>query len=473
MLTSSWRLTQSLDVTYVLGKVRRRSRRRLLDAARFRTVLGDAVLVRAAQLFTGQALSAFLAFPASVIVARMVGPRNLGKYAIVIALVGLIVTFLTVSMPYGFAQQWGAAESHTATRAVAGSALCVAALQAALLGGVGIAAAYVLVSASVRPVVWLAGAFLCINIFSVYVTHCLRARLAALAFSLCRLVSPTVFLITVISLWLAQIRSLLAVLGCFVAAQAIQLVASMGVLRRQGLLLFRWSSSSAYEAFRFGLRGHLGIVGDTISKYGDQLIIPIVLPVVSLGRYSVAASVAGVISVAAIGLTYLAQPLVQRSGRPLADVAAVLLALCLWVLIPVAVVAAVVAPWAISVMYGPSYSEVAATVRILCMAALPLGLTDCLAGCLLGAGAPGHASSAQGVSLGLTLIGLPVALSVWGIKGAAVTSMVSYVVAFSLMLVLLCRRAGRPPQEVAAVTANYVVHPRVLIRELNILGQGA
>lgn len=423
-------------------------------------------------LVLAQVLSIALSFPASLLVARSLGPAGLGEWAAIVRTMALVITLASLSLGHAFAYQWAAGAEDSAE--VTGTALRLAGVQSVLLVTSAAILVWLATNGTFR-IAWLIYlGYIPINLITLYGIHCLRAKLAVRAFAVARVLSAGAWLLLMAAATATGHPWGLAVIAAmFVLSQSIAAIYCIVAMRKRGWLGFGFSRRRAREAMRYGLRAHPGLTLQELNLYIDQVVIAIFLPSIYLGYYAVAASAAGVLAATATAFMYIAQPHVQSAVGPEREQrCAQLAALTVVIMTPLVVLAIVVVPQMIRIFYGSSFSGAATSARWLCGAALADSLATTLTGCLLGLNAPGASSRGHLVAAIATLIGLAFLLGPLGIVGASITSLCAYTIAALSLGVLVARRLDISAFRFVRLILGYVRHPRATFN-VRLLSVGA
>lgn len=176
----------------------------------------------------------------------------------------------------------------------------------------------------------------------------------------------------------------------------------------------------------------------------DQLVISFVASASDLGRYVVAVAFASMIgplfsAVATVALADGAQgkPAGPHALRILKWTALAGLAITL----PAIAVAPILLPW----LFGKAFASAVAPARILLAASLPQGLNAVMGNLLRVAGRPGSPTIAECGGLLVTCALLPPFLVRYGLNGAALVSLASYLTVCCLQGWFLARATADPP----------------------------
>lgn len=260
-------------------------------------------------------------------------------------------------------------------------------------------------------------------------------------YNLSRFVGPMVIAVTYIVLWATGTLSVEAALAINAAAVGIScLVASIRSLRRHGLA--RPSSALLRNTLWYGLRAHGGSVAGLVNYRIDLLIVPAFLGAASIGLYSVATNVSGIIGTLTGTIAVLVLPVAARSQEQSARTVIRTLHVVLLIGVAIALPLWILADIALRLVYGADFGAAAPALRIL----LPGEVLDAAAmvlwSGLLAANRPFLSSVAAAPAAILTLVGLLLFLDRGGIEVAAIVSTSAYTVVFVISVVLYRRVAN-------------------------------
>lgn len=385
-----------------------------------------------------------LTFPASALIARGLGPHILGSWSLMQRLLNLGATFFSLSIGHAVSYRV-ASTSHRAARSLTvGTATRLAGLQAVAMALTLLPIYLFLFHSAALAASLILLLFAPVTMVTLVQAHALRGALDLKGFNRSRLVTATLWLASLLVLFRLKHLTLPTIAVAFVASSGAGLIWATVAIGKHGWLSLSYKRSEAMAALGYAMRSHPGLALREVNVYADQVIVGILLGTTALGYYTVAVAGSSLLTVAATGFMYLAQPTIQSTAA--ADRAHVIrriLIANLAVMAPVALGAALLLPWLIGIVYGSQFGGAASAARVLAIAAIPDSIGVTLTGVLLGLGLPSAASKAQIVGLGLTVAGLPVLLPLAGILGAAVVSLIAYSVA-ALVLYLYAIRAVIP-----------------------------
>jgi O-antigen/teichoic acid export membrane protein len=204
------------------------------------------------------------------------------------------------------------------------------------------------------------------------------------------------------------------------------------------------------QVYRYSTLAAVGTIALSANNRLDQLLLPAATNSRELGYYAVAVTVAEVpliaATVAARNLLHAASK--GRAGRGLLRSAGAVLAACAAGSLGLALLA----PWAVPLVFGPEFSPSVSSVQILLLGTvLNSGVLSCTA-VVSGRGRPGLGSLINVVGLAVTLVGFAALWGTMDSRLASVVSSASQIGALAVGVALLRRvPADRPGAEPAAV----------------------
>jgi O-antigen/teichoic acid export membrane protein len=191
------------------------------------------------------------------------------------------------------------------------------------------------------------------------------------------------------------------------------------------------------EAIGFGLRAWPGALADLANQRLDQLLMIPLLEPRALGLYAVATTVALVGTAPAGAIASIVFPRVAAGSiqvvAPAFRTTGVLVVF-------IQALVALASPYAVPILFGPSFADAVPLILILLPASLLTSLTPILAHALSGSGHPGEGSVAQLLGLTCTVVGLAISLPTMGATGAAITSLFAATVVVGYLLLSTRRR---------------------------------
>jgi O-antigen/teichoic acid export membrane protein len=165
-----------------------------------------------------------------------------------------------------------------------------------------------------------------------------------------------------------------------------------------------------------------------------------------LGKYVVAVAMASTVGPIYTTLAIVALPQVTRQPDAAAGGRESVRYFQLGVLVggPLLLLAALLMPWLLPLLFGDQYPGAVLPAQILMIAALSQGTDIVLSNCLRGLGRPGLPAIGEGAGVLVTVVLLFVLLPLLGAVGAALTSLLAYTATAGAQMVFVTRAAGLP-----------------------------
>jgi O-antigen/teichoic acid export membrane protein len=390
-----------------------------------------------------QGLVIALTLPASMLVARLLGPEELGRFLTAQRICWIAILVLHLSAAHGFSYFSADTTETVRLRSVTGSALLFTAVVApvAMLAAIGFARVQ-----GDRGLILLMGtmaAYLPAFLLAQLLSAIMRGQLRTGQFNVVRICQPLFWLIFVVCLFVSADRDPAPLAVLFVIGHWSAALVALYLVIRNGWRPCRPDGATG-EVLGYSMRAHFGQAGGELNVYLDQVILSFMLPFRSVGMYGVAANTAAAVSGASGSLLPIVQPLVQRAPaderRRTSLILIVLGAAALGVLV---VALFIPMPWLIELVYGPQYTQAASVARIL-MAGVWLDAIGSLAGAVLfGINRPGLTSWAAGAAIATGIVLLLALVPMNGIEGAGWASVGSYLVGTSIKLGAVVRLLWR------------------------------
>ena len=280
----------------------------------------------------------------------------------------------------------------------------------------------------------------------------LRGQMRAGIFNVLRLAAPLGNVLGLVllrisgNLHVASVIYLQLVLSALTLGAAIFFVGQLSPLRgwRLDLQLIR-------ELIMYGARAHLGYISTLANLRLDQIALTAFASPVQIGLYAVAVSAASVIQAISLGLSLVIMPKVAResgSGRR-ATVFRPIYQLYSVVSIFITPLYAILVLLLLPVVYGDDFSPAIGPAVILVFGGWFLGGRAVLSAGLRGFGEPWQSSRSDLAAFVVTVILLGPLLSLWGVLGAAITSLIAYAVAFIILFRSLQRLGAVETSDIA------------------------
>ena len=231
----------------------------------------------------------------------------------------------------------------------------------------------------------------------------------------------------------------LAVADLAVAAQAWGRMARRGAVRGS----LRPSVALARRIVGYGVRGQVGGVMTLLNLRFDFAILGALVSPAVLGTYAIASKYAELLRLPGLAVTWVVYPRVARGGGvPGAALRRLLpraLALGVACAIPLALAAGVVLP----LLYGEDFSASVVPAYILIGGLVGEVAAGLATAYLYGAGRPGLNSIAMAVGVAVTVVLDLLLIPRYGATGAAVASAATYLLADGLLVLMMLRHSAR------------------------------
>lgn len=187
----------------------------------------------------------------------------------------------------------------------------------------------------------------------------------------------------------------------------------------------------------YGWRSLASFSGLALNRSADQLVLGLLVPVASLGLYSVAAAASTPLPALVASLGMVGLPTVTAlTGKAKATATWKALWRAASILALVSPLVALVLPRAIPLIYGAHYSSAVIPAELLLVGAVFTALTSVADDLLRAYGNPGFVSFTQGAGGAVTIIGT-VLLAKRSLADVAVISSIGFVLAFVLAVIRL------------------------------------
>lgn len=268
-----------------------------------------------------------------------------------------------------------------------------------------------------------------------YPANLAQGRLDLLSFTLLRAVAPAVYACGLAALILHSRATVGEIVGVQIAGLSLAAAAALWMAFGRMRLGIAWNGAACGRLLRFGLKSNLSSLAFYVNQRLDQLLLSLFVAPRDLGLYVVAvalASAAGFFPQAVGAVTIATGSNLEQDAARL--VIARSFRLTLGVLAAGCGALFLICPWLISIAFGPSFSSAATACRILLPGTVALGLNQVLYDGARALEEPLLPSYSEGVSIGITVVGLLLLLPRFGFLGAAIASTMAYTSSLVFML---------------------------------------
>lgn len=392
--------------------------------------------------------------------ARLLGPQGRGE----LAAITLWPTILVLVASLGISQ---AIVFHVGKRRFALAEVWTAALVLWLIQSLAVlAAGWVLLpivlrhyTPETRHLGLLFLAFTPLVMIGGYPTSLIQGCLDLRLFTLLRAIAPAVYACGLATLILRGRATVGEIVGVQIAGVCLAVCTALWMAFGRMRVGFAWNRAVCGHLLRFGFKSNVSSLAFYVNQRLDQLLLSLFVAPRELGLYVVAVALAcaagffpqavGAVTIAT-GASLepdAARLMIARSFRvTLAALAAgcgVLFLIC---------------PWLISLAFGPSFSSASTACRILLPGTVALGLNQVLYDGARALEEPLLPSYSEGVSIGVTVVGLLLLLPRFGFLGAAIASTIAYSTSLVVMLALARSRLNLGLRELGGGFAVPVLH---------------
>jgi O-antigen/teichoic acid export membrane protein len=232
------------------------------------------------------------------------------------------------------------------------------------------------------------------------------------------------YLALVGGLAVAQKLSVSTALLALYTANLVLLVYLAIRLRKEPKL--RFARGHGASVLRLGIQNHLIDVGQLVNQRIDQAVLARLVSSTQLGYYAISATYAGLALTVALAPSWHLYSQASQTGRVAPDEFRSLQRRTAIVMLVLAVLAALVAPVFLTVVFGKAFAPAAGPAIVLAFGAPPLALSALRAAVWKGSGKPLPAAFAEGAGIVVTILGLGLFVSHFGIMAAAFTSVIAY-----------------------------------------------
>lgn len=374
-----------------------------------------------------------------VLLARWLGASGRGDYAAAMAFLGIALTFFELGLGSSVVyhvSRWRANQAdYVRTAATLLIPLAAVAAVAAALVGV-----LLFDDSPARR-----GAFL---VLPLSIAFCFAGAPASFAlqalhlgrWNLVRLVPPVSFLMLVVGAHLVTSLDVVLVVNLLAATFAGQTALAWWLYHRATRDRGRPRRDYVHPLLRFGVLNMASTAPNALNSRADQLVLAVLVPSAALGEYAVAVSLSVLAGPLVLAFGHVAFPGLARGEDVARTIRTSIRGAILVSVLSLAVILAA-GPFAIPLIFGPDYHSVTTILLVLAPGAAVVVVNQVLGDVLRGLGRPAAVALCEGFGMVSTIGGLFLLVPRLGVMGAAVTSTVTYLVVFALLLWSVFKRA--------------------------------
>ncbi len=441
-----------------------------MSSARGRAA-GEGIVAGSLAGVVSQVVRLGCSFVIGVLVARGLGASAKGELTLLQQIPAIVSLVLGLGL--------GSAHAYYVGRGRRSAAHAVSDSLAAsmVLGGIGVVAAYLVMSGAFPSLDGVQPSLLALAAASVPFTMALTL-LAGVATGLGEIVrqswaqmySAIVTAALVAVMWLAGSLSIAVVVGSSLAG----LLVGVGLLilaarTHERPLLARPSWKRTAEEAGYAIKAHLVTVASYLELRQDAVLLGLLASTAAVGVYSVGVTFAEVLWYVPqnVAAALLARALKTGDEAESAAVTARTARVLLALVVSLFVLLALIVPWAIPWLFGKQFAQSVQVFFLLAPGVLAIGFTGVLVSHFAAHGRlfPGLTFVGVVVNLALNLALIPLA----GVRGAAVASSLTYGVTAIVYVVLFKRSARMSLAQISLITRDDVA---LLYTALRAVGSG-
>ncbi len=402
------------------------------------------ILRQGFSVFLTRVWGALVGIVVSIIIARTLGPAGKGAYSLLLLVPTLLVTFgnggLQIANVY-YKGKKGASVSKLASNSL--WAALIFGLMMFALFAIGypfiahsffadIPASYLFTVAALVP-------FMLVNS---YFANLLLAIKKIKLYNLAVSIQLTTLLLAVVVLLLvfnAGLAALLSAIALNITVGATLMVFFLKMNNRFG---FKYHKQLLKNTLRYGIKGYFANVIQFLNYRLDILLISFYLGTVSVGWYSVAVNFAEILWYVPTSLGTILFPHVANSGEQDANTITSRLSRQTFLLMTLASLGvAIISPWLIPLLFGPKFGPSIAALLILLPGVLIFSMAKILGNNFSGRGRVGTNGAVSALALALNITLNIILIPRMGIRGAALSSTISYSTATFILIYLFAKQA--------------------------------
>ena len=393
-------------------------------------------------LFTGGI--ALAGFMSGLILARVLGPEGRGQFATVVLWPTVLATFGELGL--GFTLAYFAGKSRESI-----DGLWTLAWVASLLVGGMVSLAGLMILPSQLTLTGMALAALQWNMITVpvmmlsgFLAYLLLGSGYLFEFNLVRACSAICYTFGIVGVVVVGLSGINTFTAVFVIAQCASCGLAIVFVFFRLHPAWRWQPQLIKPVFKYATKTYASGLMAQANLRLDQLIMTIVISPIQLGLYVVAVAVSGIASPLYNAVAIVVLPRVIRSANRLIGGYEAIrhMKIMFFSGVPITVVLCILMPWILPVLFGNEYQLSILPAQILLVAAFFQGGVIVLGHSLRGLEYPGRTTISEGVGLLLTIILLFALLPILGILGAAIASLVAYMMVAFMQLYFIINVSG-------------------------------
>jgi O-antigen/teichoic acid export membrane protein len=273
-----------------------------------------------------------------------------------------------------------------------------------------------------------------------------------------RLHKPFVYAVLLILLGLLGLATPYTLTLALIASSAVGPILVIYLIRRSAIRLSPPNLIQMRDMLSYGLRSVMGSVPEQLNVRLDQFVMVLFLSSTDLGLYVVAASWSLMFApiVRTINIVTFSYVSSSRTKSDQLDLFASSLRISTWIILLANLGLLLATPVLLPLLYGPEFQAALGAAMILLIASGFYSFKLILSGGLRGLGYPEATAYAEILSLAATAVLLFVLLPPLGILGAAIASMLAYLLAVVVLLLFTLRNTSLTLRSMLALNSDDV-----------------
>jgi O-antigen/teichoic acid export membrane protein len=373
-----------------------------------------------------------------VVLARWLGPSGRGDYAAVIAYFGLALVFFEVglssSVVFHLSKHGRKHVDYVWTAAGLLVPLTLVAASVSVVWGVTVFG-----DSPSRRTALLIIPFSIALVFANVPALCALQSLDLRKWNLARVSQPIAFSLLIIGFHHIATLSVSLVIILMTVSMAFQTTLTWWLYRRLSLPRGHFKREYARPMLRFGVLNTSSTAPNSLNKGVDQLVLAVAVSSAALGQYAVAVSLSMLAAPLVMAFGNVAFPSLARGERISETIRTATRGSLVVSVITIALIL-IASPFIVPALFGPGYESVTRLLLILAPGAVVLVVNQVLGDVLRGLGKPGVVALCESLGIVATIAGLALLVPPLGVRGAAITSSITYVIIYIALRLAVSRQ---------------------------------
>lgn len=393
-------------------------------------------------LFTGG--MALAGFVSGLILARALGPEGRGQYAIVVLWPTMLSIFGELGLSLTLA--YFAGKSQESINGLWTLAWVVSILVGGLVGlaGLIILPSHLALTGSALAALQWNMITVPIMLLSGFLAYLLLGSGYLFEFNLVRFCTSVCYTLGIVCVAVVGLSGINTFTTVFILAQSASCLLAIAFVFFRLHPAWRWQPQLVRPVFKYASKAYISSIMAQATLRLDQIIMAIIVSPIQLGLYVVAVAISAVVSPLYNAVTIVVLPRVTRSAnRSIGGYEAIRhMKIMFFSGVPITAVLCLLMPWILPVLFGNQYQLSILPAQVLLASAFFQGGVNVLGHSLRGLECPGRSAVSESVGLLLIIILLFTLLPILGIVGAAIASLVAYMMVAFMQLYFILNVSG-------------------------------